>query len=106
MPARDPWEAASPIPELRRDPAATAATATIFAALSHPLRLRVLAWLHQGPLSARELSASLEVDKQLLSHHLATLRAIHLIRYDGQTWAITPRALPRIQALLEEGPND
>lgn len=100
MSSRDPWEAAKPVSSLRRDPDATAATATIFAALSHPLRLRVLAWLHIGPLDAHALSRGLEVDKQLLSHHLATLRAAGLVRYEDQSWELDPSALPRIQTLL------
>lgn len=101
MAVRDPWLGAKPVTHLRRDPDATAATATIFAALSHPLRLRILAWLQHGPHSLGDLSSCLEVDKQLLSHHLVRLRDARMIRCEGRKWSIDPGALPQTQKLLE-----
>jgi DNA-binding transcriptional ArsR family regulator len=49
--------------------------AEFFKALSHPLRIRVLEALRQGPVSVNELRERLGVEQSTLSQQLAVLRS-------------------------------
>lgn len=53
--------------------------AEIFKALAHPLRLRVLDALREGPVSVNELREKLKVEQSTLSQQLAVLRARRLV---------------------------
>ncbi|MFG2121781.1 ArsR/SmtB family transcription factor [Streptomyces sp. NPDC048710] len=50
------------------------AKAEFFRMLGHPVRIRVLELLQDGPLPVRELLAAIEVEPSGLSQHLAVLR--------------------------------
>ena len=52
---------------------------TVFEALSHPVRRRVLSLLKQGPLSAGELARHFDLSKPTLSAHFAKLREAELV---------------------------
>jgi ArsR family transcriptional regulator len=49
--------------------------AEFFKALGHPLRLRVLDALREGPVSVSELRERLDVEQSTLSQQLAVLRS-------------------------------
>ncbi len=53
--------------------------AEFFKALSHPLRIRVLEALRQGPVSVNELRERLGVEQSTLSQQLAVLRSRRLV---------------------------
>jgi DNA-binding transcriptional ArsR family regulator len=53
--------------------------AEFFKALSHPLRIRVLEALRQGPVSVNELRQRLGVEQSTLSQQLAVLRSRRLV---------------------------
>ena len=50
------------------------AKAEFFRMLGHPVRIRVLELLQDGPLPVRELLGAIEVEPATLSQHLAVLR--------------------------------
>ncbi|WP_053748719.1 ArsR/SmtB family transcription factor [Streptomyces sp. MMG1533] len=50
------------------------AKAEFFRMLGHPVRIRVLELLQDGPMSVRELLAAIEVEPSSLSQQLAMLR--------------------------------
>ncbi|MDJ0341889.1 metalloregulator ArsR/SmtB family transcription factor [Streptomyces sp. H10-C2] len=50
------------------------AKADLFRMLGHPVRIRVLELLQDGPMPVRELLASIEVERSNLSQQLAVLR--------------------------------
>lgn len=50
------------------------AKAEFFRMLGHPVRIRVLELLQDGPMPVRELLAAIEVEPSSLSHQLAVLR--------------------------------
>ncbi|CAO0825058.1 hypothetical protein SMICM17S_03418 [Streptomyces microflavus] len=50
------------------------AKAEFFRMLGHPVRIRVLELLQDGPLPVRELLAAIEVEPSSLSQQLAVLR--------------------------------
>ncbi|MEV0412895.1 metalloregulator ArsR/SmtB family transcription factor [Streptomyces sp. NPDC050448] len=50
------------------------AKAEFFRMLGHPLRIRVLELLQDGPMPVRELLAAIEVEPSALSQQLAVLR--------------------------------
>ncbi|MEQ4721819.1 metalloregulator ArsR/SmtB family transcription factor [Nonomuraea sp. B19D2] len=50
------------------------AKAELFRLLGHPVRIRVLELLQDGPMPVRELLAAIEVEPTGLSQHLAVLR--------------------------------
>lgn len=52
---------------------------TVFEALSHPVRRKVLALLKAGPLSAGDLALHFDISKPTLSVHFAKLREAELI---------------------------
>jgi ArsR family transcriptional regulator len=53
--------------------------AALFAALSHPTRLRILTMLRERDHEPSELAARLGVAPSAVSQHLALLRAQHLV---------------------------
>ncbi|MFD4998542.1 ArsR/SmtB family transcription factor [Streptomyces buecherae] len=55
--------------------------------LGHPVRIRVLELLRDGPLPVRELLAAIEVEPSVLSQQLAVLRRSGIVtsRRDGST---------------------
>lgn len=54
--------------------------AAVFAVLSHPTRVRILALLHLGEHDVTELRERLGVSAANVSQHLALLRARHLVK--------------------------
>lgn len=95
--------------------------AEFFKALAHPLRVRVLDALRQGPVSVNELRERLGVEQSTLSQQLAVLRSRRLvltqrqgttIRYeisDPAIWRLLDSAreifdnqLVSVQTILEE----
>ncbi|MBV8423811.1 MAG: winged helix-turn-helix transcriptional regulator [Candidatus Eremiobacteraeota bacterium] len=95
--------------------------AEFFKALAHPLRVRVLAALREGPVSVNELREKLGVEQSTLSQQLAVLRARRMvvtqrhgttIRYeisDPAIWRLLESALEiydnqlvSVQAVLED----
>ncbi|MBC3992874.1 helix-turn-helix transcriptional regulator [Streptomyces sp. AC563] len=63
------------------------AKAEFFRMLGHPVRIRVLELLRDGPLPVRELLAAIEVEPSALSQQLAVLRRSGIVtsRRDGST---------------------
>ena len=63
------------------------AKAELFRLLGHPVRIRVLELLQDGPKPVRDLLAEIEVEPTGLSQHLAVLRRSELVtaRRDGST---------------------
>ncbi len=62
------------------------AKAELFRTLGHPVRIRVLELLVDGPRVVRELLADLEIEASNLSQQLAVLRRVGLVtsrRHDG-----------------------
>jgi ArsR family transcriptional regulator len=57
---------------------------TVFEALSHPARRKVLALLKAGPLSAGDLAAHFDIAKPTLSVHLAKLKDAELVVVERQ----------------------
>ncbi|TMR89880.1 ArsR/SmtB family transcription factor [Nonomuraea basaltis] len=55
------------------------AKAELFRLLGHPVRIRVLELLQDGPKPVRELLAAIEVEATGLSQHLAVLRRSGLV---------------------------
>ncbi|WP_395293753.1 ArsR/SmtB family transcription factor [Kitasatospora hibisci] len=55
------------------------AKAEFFRTLGHPVRIRVLELLQDGPLPVRELLAAIEVEPSNLSQQLAVLRRTQLV---------------------------
>jgi DNA-binding transcriptional ArsR family regulator len=95
--------------------------AEFFKALAHPLRVRVLEALRDGPVSVGDLRERLKVEQSTLSQQLAVLRSRHLVRTqrrgttiryqvsDPAIWALIDSAgaifdnqLVSVQAVLEE----
>ena len=63
------------------------AKAEFFRMLGHPVRIRVLELLQDGPMPVRELLAAIEVEPSSLSQQLAVLRRSGIVssRRDGST---------------------
>ncbi|WP_433425007.1 ArsR/SmtB family transcription factor [Microtetraspora malaysiensis] len=55
------------------------AKAELFRLLGHPVRIRVLELLQDGPMSVRELLAAIEVEPTGMSQHLAVLRRSSMV---------------------------
>ncbi|TKK91422.1 winged helix-turn-helix transcriptional regulator [Herbidospora galbida] len=55
------------------------AKAELFRLLGHPVRIRVLELLQDGPTPVRDLLAAIEVEPTGLSQHLAVLRRSGLV---------------------------
>jgi ArsR family transcriptional regulator len=52
---------------------------SVFEALSHPVRRKILALLREGPMSAGELSEHFDIAKPTLSVHFAKLKDAELV---------------------------
>jgi ArsR family transcriptional regulator, arsenate/arsenite/antimonite-responsive transcriptional repressor len=52
---------------------------TVFEALSHPARRKVLALLKAGPMSAGDLATHFDISRPTLSVHFAKLRDAELV---------------------------
>ncbi|NUW41252.1 ArsR/SmtB family transcription factor [Nonomuraea rhodomycinica] len=63
------------------------AKAELFRLLGHPVRIRVLELLQDGPMPVRDLLAAIEVEPTGLSQHLAVLRRSGMVtaQRDGAT---------------------
>ncbi|MER0242236.1 ArsR/SmtB family transcription factor [Streptomyces sp. 796.1] len=63
------------------------AKAEFFRMLGHPVRIRVLELLQDGPMPVRELLAAIEVEPSALSQQLTMLRRSGIVssRRDGST---------------------
>nr|WP_262928547.1 metalloregulator ArsR/SmtB family transcription factor [Streptomyces sp. CBMA152] len=63
------------------------AKAEFFRMLGHPVRIRVLELLQEGPMPVRDLLARVEVEPSSLSQQLAVLRRSGIVtsRRDGST---------------------
>lgn len=55
------------------------AKSELFRALGHPVRIRVLELLHDGPKTVRHLLESITIEGSGLSHQLAVLRGTGLV---------------------------
>ena len=76
--------------------------AVIFAALSHPTRLRILELLLGGERTVNEVAASLGLQQSLASQHLAVLTRAGILTFTprGSARAYRVRG-PRIALILE-----
>ncbi|GAA4562967.1 metalloregulator ArsR/SmtB family transcription factor [Planotetraspora kaengkrachanensis] len=63
------------------------AKAELFRLLGHPVRIRVLELLQDGPLPVRDLLSAIDVEPTGLSQHLAVLRRSGMVtaHRDGST---------------------
>ncbi|MFE9446320.1 ArsR/SmtB family transcription factor [Streptomyces sp. NPDC006602] len=63
------------------------AKAEFFRMLGHPVRIRVLELLQEGPMPVRELLAAIEVEPSSLSQQLAVLRRSGIVtsKREGST---------------------
>ncbi|MFJ1973850.1 ArsR/SmtB family transcription factor [Streptomyces sp. NPDC087903] len=63
------------------------AKAEFFRMLGHPVRIRVLELLRDGPMPVRDLLAAIEVEPSTLSQQLAVLRRFGIVtsERDGST---------------------
>lgn len=57
---------------------------TVFEALSHPVRRRILALLKKGPMSAGALADQFDLTKPTLSAHFAKLKEAELVAVERQ----------------------
>ncbi|WP_245578794.1 metalloregulator ArsR/SmtB family transcription factor [Cucumibacter marinus] len=57
---------------------------TVFEALAHPARRKILRLLRKGPLSAGELAGHFDLAKPTLSVHFAKLRNAGLVSVERQ----------------------
>ena len=80
------------------------AKADLFRTLGHPVRIRVLEMLQDGPRPVRELLEDIEVESSNLSQQLAVLRRAGLVSSsrDGATVLYT-LATPDVAQLLLNG---
>lgn len=78
------------------------AKADLFRTLGHPVRIRVLELLQDGPRPVRELLADIEVESSNLSQQLAVLRRAGLVSSsrDGSTVLYTLATSDVAQLLL------
>ena len=56
----------------------------VFAALSNPVRRRLLETLRSGPQAVNDLAALFELSRPTVSEHLAVLRQAELVREERQ----------------------
>jgi DNA-binding transcriptional ArsR family regulator len=76
-----------PLSELSNVPALPEAKSDLFRSLGHPVRIRVLELLADGPVRVSELRKATDLEASNLSQHLGVLRRQRLIassRTDGQ----------------------
>jgi ArsR family transcriptional regulator len=77
------------------------AKAELFRTLGHPVRVRVLELLQEGPLAVHELLAEIDIEPSNLSQQLAVLRRAGFVttRREGAA-VVYALADPRIAELL------
>ena len=76
-----------PVSEVSNGPALPEAKSDLFRSLGHPVRIRVLELLADGPVRVSELRHATDLEASNLSQHLSVLRRQRLIissRADGQ----------------------
>ncbi|MFF4013181.1 ArsR/SmtB family transcription factor [Streptomyces sp. NPDC001717] len=86
------------------------AKAEFFRMLGHPVRIRVLELLQDGPMPVRDLPAAIEVEPSALSQQLAVLRRSGIVTSvrDGATVVYGPaggavaRLMPAARRILTE----
>lgn len=78
------------------------AKAELFRTLGHPLRVRVLEMLKDGPLPVRDMLGQLEVEQSNLSQQLAVLRRAGLVTSmrDGGT-VVYSLSTPHVAELMQ-----
>ncbi|MEV6106434.1 metalloregulator ArsR/SmtB family transcription factor [Streptomyces sp. NPDC051940] len=64
------------------------AKAEFFRMLGHPVRIRVLELLQDGPLPVRDLLAAIEVEPPTLSQQLAVLRRSGIVRSTRESGSV------------------
>lgn len=84
---------------------------TLFAALAHPLRVRLLYQLrYQGPMPIMELTDGTGVTRQAISRHLDVMEVAGLVRsapsgrerwYDIDTSSVPPKIMRSITAIID-----
>lgn len=80
------------------------AKAELFRTLGHPVRIRVLELLQDGPRPVRELLAEIEIESSSLSQQLAVLRRAGLVTSSRDGGAVHyTLATPDIAKLLMHG---
>ena len=57
---------------------------TVFEALSHPVRRKVLGLLKAGPMSAGDLAAHFDISRPTLSVHFGKLKEAELVAVERQ----------------------
>ncbi|MEV7770236.1 metalloregulator ArsR/SmtB family transcription factor [Kitasatospora sp. NPDC086791] len=77
------------------------AKAEFFRTLGHPVRIRVLELLRDGPLPVRDLLAALDIEASNLSQQLAVLRRANLVTATrGGSTVVYALATPDVAELL------
>jgi DNA-binding transcriptional ArsR family regulator len=80
------------------------AKAELFRILGHPVRVRVLELLQNGPRPVRELLADIDVEPSNLSHQLAALRRAGLVSASREgALVIYALSTPDVADLLAAG---
>ena len=80
------------------------AKAELFRTLGHPVRVRVLELLVQGPKPVRELLVELEVEASSLSKQLGVLRRAGIVRAVREGTTVTySLSTPEVADLLADG---
>ncbi len=80
------------------------AKADLFRTLGHPVRIRVLELLQDGPRPVRELLSEIVIEASNLSHQLSVLRRAGLVRSSREGATVLYRlATPDVAQLLLHG---
>ena len=85
---------------------------TVFEALSHPVRRKVLGLLKSGPMSAGDLAAHFAISRPTLSVHFAKLKQAELVAVKRQgtsliyhlNTSVLEQALADVLSLKEQDP--
>jgi len=99
----DPETHAATLRERAGDPAVAETVSCVFAALSNPLRLRLLWTLRDGECCVCELQAALEAPQSTVATHLRCLTDAGLVttRKEGK-WSYYSVADPAIFELIDQ----
>jgi len=90
------------VPSLADDPSKAEQAAIIFKALCHPLRLRIVAILREGPEHVTGLTERLGVSQALVSQQLSVLRMSGLVEtHREQGFAYYNIALAKLADLVQ-----
>lgn len=83
------------------DPELLQYAASVFKTIGHPVRLRIVELLRQGPCSVNRIAEQLQLPQALISQHLAALKNKRLLafRREGTTVYYQIAALPIIRLL-------